>query len=134
MFPHLILQYDPSGRDIQRDLEERLRAYGGKNFTVDRVALTREQIAQYNLPPRPEDAATLEKLGRDPRSKTYGVEYAAELDALEPAALQEIIRQAIQDQIDPQKWDETLRQIEEERRALRERLARLRIEWEEDPA
>jgi hypothetical protein len=124
--------YDPSGRDIQRDLETRLKAYGGQNFTVTRIALTKEQIAQYNLPPRPEDAATLEKLRRDPRTKTYGMEYAAELDALEPTTLQEIIRQAIQSQIDPQKWNETLTQIKEEQQKLKEKLAKLKIEWEED--
>jgi hypothetical protein len=132
MFPHLILQYDPSGRDIQRDLETRLKAYGGQNFTVTRIALTKEQIAQYNLPPRPEDIATLEKLKRDPRTKTYGMEYAAELDALEPTTLQEIIRQAIQSQIDQQKWNETIQQIKEERQKLKEKLAKLKIEWEED--
>jgi len=123
--------YDPSGRDIQRDLEERLGAYGGENFTVNRIALTKEQIAQYNLPPRPEDIATLEKLKRDPRTKTYGMEYAAELDALEPTTLQEIIRKAIQNQIDPQKWNATLKQIKEEQQKLKEKLDKLKIEWEE---
>jgi hypothetical protein len=133
--PTIILyfgDYDPSGRDIQRDLEERLEAYGGENFTVTRIALTKEQITQHNLPPRPEDIATLEKLKRDPRTKTYGMEYAAELDALEPTTLQEIIRKAIQNQIDQQKWNETLTQIKEEQQKLKEKLAKLKIEWEED--
>jgi hypothetical protein len=60
------------------------------------------------------------------------MEYAAELDALEPTTLQEIIRKAIQNQIDPQKWNETIKQIREEQQKLKEKLEKLKIEWEED--
>jgi len=119
--------YDPSGRDIERDLVDRLRRYGAKNFEVRRIALTREQIAQYNLPPRPEDVATIEKLKRDPRAKRYGIDYACELDALEPKTLQKIIEDAILENIDLSKWKETLRKIEEEREELRRRLERVRV-------
>lgn len=124
--------YDPSGRDIQRDLKERLGAYGGENFQVVRIALSEDQIARFNLPPRPEDAATLEKLRRDPRTKTYGMEYAAELDALEPPTLQAIIRDAITATIDDKKWKEALEQIRQEQQQLREKLKKLKIEWEKD--
>jgi hypothetical protein len=121
--------YDPSGQDIQRDLEERLTTYGAKNFKVIRIALTKEQITQYNLPPRPEDAETIAKLLRDPRTKTYGMEYACELDALEPTTLQHIIRTAILNQIDLEKWNQTIQQIKEEQQKLKEKLAKLKIEW-----
>ena len=125
--------YDPSGRDIQRDLEERLRRYGGDIiFEVKRIALTKEQIERYNLPPRPEDAATIEKLKRDPRAKTYGLEYAAELDALEPHILQEIIKKAIENEINHKKWNERVRQIEEEKEKLREIFSKLKITFEAD--
>jgi hypothetical protein len=121
--------YDPSGRDIQRDLEKRLTAYGAKNFKVIRIALTKEQIFQYNLPPRPEDAETIAKLQRDPRTKTYGMDYACELDALEPTTLQQIIRTAILDHIDLDKWNQTIQQIKEEQQKLKEKLSKLKIEW-----
>jgi len=124
--------YDPSGRDIQRDLGERLDAYGGENFKVIRIALTKDQIAHFNLPPRPEDAATLEKLARDPRTKTYGMEYVAELDALEPPTLQAIVLDAIKTTIDDKVWKETLDQIRQEQEQLKEKLSKLKIEWEED--
>jgi hypothetical protein len=121
--------YDPSGQDIQRDLEKRLTAYGAKNFKVIRMALTKEQITQYNLPPRPEDAETIAKLQRDPRTKTYGIDYACELDALEPTTLQHIIRTAILNSIDLEKWNQTIQQIKDEQQKLKEKLAKLKIEW-----
>jgi len=122
--------YDPSGRDIQRDLKERLGSYGGENFLVYRVALTKDQIERFNLPPRPEDAATLEKLRRDPRTKTYGMEYAAELDALEPPTLQAMVQDAITTTIDDKVWKETLEQIRKEQEQLKEKLKKLKIEWD----
>ena len=124
--------YDPSGRDIERDLTDRLERYGGENFKGVRIALTKDQITRFNLPPRPEDAATLEKLKRDPRTKTYGMEYAAELDAIEPPTLQAIIRGAITTIIDDKVWKETLEQIRQEQEQLKEKLKKLKIGWEED--
>ncbi len=115
--------YDPSGRDIERDLHERLvRYYGSENFTVVRIALTKDQIEAFNLPPMPEDAETLAKLARDPRAKTYGLSYAVELDALEPPILQDMIRKAILEQVDSDKWNEVLQQIKEDRVELAEKL------------
>ncbi|MCJ7759789.1 hypothetical protein MUP59_01435 [Candidatus Bathyarchaeota archaeon] len=115
--------YDPSGRDIERDLRDRLvRYYGRDNFTVVRIALKPDQISQYNLPPMPEDAETLAKLGRDPRTKQYGMEFAVELDALEPPVLQELIRSSINAQIDSDLWNAKLEETKADREELRERL------------
>jgi hypothetical protein len=124
--------YDPSGRDIERDLRDRLILYtGGKNnFELVRIALTREQIHQYNLPPRPEDIETLEKLKRDPRAKQYGLDYAAELDALEPPILQDLIKKAIDEQINREAWNARVQQIKSEQEELKERLAKIKIEWQ----
>jgi hypothetical protein len=133
--PTLILYFgdlDPSGKDIERDFGERLSAYGGQNFHVQRVALTKEQVAQYNLPPRPEDTATLQKLARDPRTKTYGIEYACELDALEPTTLQQIIENALKQNIDWNAWTNTINQIREEQQKLKEKLSTIKITFEEE--
>lgn len=120
--------YDPSGRDIERDLHDRLvRYYGRDNFRVVRIALTPELIHQYNLPPMPEDAETLAKLNRDTRTKTYGLEYAVELDALEPSVLQELIRNAIIEQIDSEKWEAQKQKIKDETDELREKFEDLRV-------
>jgi hypothetical protein len=125
--------YDPSGRDIQRDLRERLiRYYGKSNFTVVRIALTEAQISEYNLPPVPEDAETLAKLERDPRTKTYGMEFAVELDALEPPVLQEMIKKAITAQVDSEKWNAKIAEINQDKEELKERLSRLSIDIDGD--
>jgi hypothetical protein len=116
--------YDPSGRDIERDLRDRLvRYYGRDNFTVVRIALKPEQIEQYHLPPMPEDADTLAKLDRDTRSKTYGLKYAVELDALEPPVLQDLIMRSILEQIDSDQWEQDRDQSISDREELKERLA-----------
>jgi len=122
--------YDPSGCDIERDLAERLKRYGAKSFEVKRIALTKEQIVQYKLPPKPEDIATLEKLKRDPRIKRYGLDYACELDSLEPRVLQKVIEDAITLNIDQKLWSETLQRIDKEREELKQKLERIKIIWE----
>lgn len=124
--------FDPSGRDIQRDLRERLiRYYGRDNFTVIRIALTEAQIGEYNLPPMPEDAETLAKLQRDPRSKSYGMDFAVELDALEPPVLQDLIRKAIIAQIDSEKWQANVDQSKQDRAELKEKLENVRVVFED---
>lgn len=121
--------YDPSGRDIERDLGDRGEKYGGR-FSLERIALSEEQIKEYNLPPRPEDAETLAKLARDSRTKRYGLEYAVELDALEPTVLQELIQKAIQANIDTEAWNEMLQQIKEERDELKAKFEKARITFD----
>ena len=133
--PTIVLYFgdlDPSGRDIERDLGERLKRYGAEDFEVIRVALTREQIVDYDLPPRPEDTATLAKLERDPRTKTYGMQYACELDALEPSTLQSLIRQGIESLIDREEWNKRLTEINGEKAKLEEKLGKVRVTFEEE--
>jgi hypothetical protein len=75
---------DPSGVDIQRFLEESLMYFGldPSKVVFTRLGVTSEQVEEYNLPPRPEDAETLEKLERDPRNRGYTEDYVVEVDAL----------------------------------------------------
>jgi len=92
---------DPSGVDIQRFLTEAIEYFGldANVLTIERLAVTEEQVRMYNLPPRPEDAATLEKLQRDPRTKRYNKPYIVELDALVayvPDKFRELIRETIE--------------------------------------
>ena len=85
--------WDPSGEDIFRWINEELRPYG---IEVRKVALTREQVERYNLPSMPAN-------DRDPRYRRY-VErygrYAVELDALHPAVLRDIVRRSILEYMD----------------------------------
>jgi hypothetical protein len=123
--------YDPSGRDIERDLGERGFRYGG-TFMLDRRALTVDQIEQYKLPPRPEDTETLKKLERDPRSKTYGLQYAVELDALEPTLLQELVKKAITDNIDMEKWNARIKETGEKREKVKAKLEEVTVTFKHD--
>lgn len=123
--------YDPSGRDIQRDLSARIKRYSkGEEFTVKRIALTKEQIGEYDLPHKPEDAETLAKLRRDPRTATYGMDFAVELDAIEPDELQRLITKAIADNLDSDQWDQDIQKIREERKELAEKMMEIRIEFD----
>jgi len=117
--------YDPSGMDITRDLENRLLRYGA-NVTVERLALSREQIEKYNLPPMPAK-------GSDPRYAKFvadtGGADAVELDALEPPVLQQIIRDGINDHIDFDLWDERQDEIKGIREKLRKEFENVEIIW-----
>ncbi len=100
--------FDPSGVDIERDLEDRLSRYGAKDFKVKRIALTADQIRDYQLPPMPVKRS-------DARSEgfmaTHG-DMAVELDALDPNLLQEMVKRSILDNIDSGKWNARVRKIE----------------------
>jgi len=77
-----------SGVDIFRWINEELKPY---NIEVNKVALTREQVRKYKLPPMIPKKS-------DPRYKKYVKKYGevvVELDALHPAVLRDIIRKSI---------------------------------------
>ena len=100
--------FDPSGVDIERDLEDRLGRYGAKDFKVKRIALTADQIRQYSLPPMPVKRS-------DARAESFMAEHgdrAVELDALDPNLLQEMVEKAILDNIDVRKWNARVKKIE----------------------
>ena len=110
--------FDPSGIDIERDLTERLNRYKAGNFKVRRIALTREQILKYNLPPMPvkkSDARTPSFIA------AYGNE-AVELDALGPDILQHLVAEAIEDYIYKEAWIRQLKEIESIKQWIKEKL------------
>lgn len=110
--------FDPSGMDIERDLTDRLGKYGAKNFTVQRIALTAEQIKQYNLPPMPVKRS-------DARAENFMEEHgdsAIELDALDPNTFQNIVRESIVSHIKIRRWNAKIRKIEELKIWIKEKL------------
>jgi hypothetical protein len=77
----------------------------------ERIAVTEEQIQEYNLPPTPEDSETLDKLHRDSRTnrfvdKHHGKLFAVELDALLAIAPEEF-KWIVQDSVE-QYFDEDM--------------------------
>ncbi len=77
--------FDPSGDNIETHSRQQ-QNYFQAWVDLERIAVTKEQIEQYHLPPQPKDPQTLKKLGKDPRTGTFtavhGQLYAVELEAL----------------------------------------------------
>lgn len=107
--------HDPSGMHMTVDNGERLnlfmRHYG---VEVERLALNREQIDQYDPPPNPAKET-------DSRFEGYAAEHGDEsweLDALEPSVIDRLIRDALEARIDPEPWEAAKAAEEENREGL----------------
>lgn len=88
--------FDPSGEDIARALTEGL-SFFGISPKVEKVALTKEDVITYNLPP--DFTKKTDSRSRAFVAKYYG-DMAVELDALPLPALQEKIRESIEANLD----------------------------------
>ena len=126
--PIIILDFgdhDPSGLQMTEDLERRLVNYGeGLDIEVKRIALTIKQVKQYKLIPNPTKLA-------DPRSQAYVAQYGDEcweLDAIEPRELQRLVKDAIEEHLDREVWENSLEQEEKDRTNLTESFANATIE------
>ncbi len=92
--------HDPSGIDMSRDIDDRLNMFAGRAIRVRRIALTMAQIDEYKPPPNPAKvtdsrfAGYLEKHGEE----------SWELDALDPETLAQLIREAIEPEVDRELW------------------------------
>lgn len=122
--------FDPSGLDIERDLYDRLVRYGSpSDLTVTRIALTREQIDEYDLPPFPAKTS-------DVRYERFvyetGSNDAVELDALEPPVLTQMIHDAVSELIDWDIWNERRQEEEDLQQKIKEKLEEVDIEFEWD--
>jgi hypothetical protein len=108
--------HDPSGLDMTRDNRDRLTLFAGTPVTVVRLALNRPQIDQYHCPPNPAKVT-------DARFRDYEREHGAEsweLDALPPDAIATLIKTAVLQIRDAQRWDEALRREAQDRLAIEE--------------
>lgn len=113
--------FDPSGNDMLRaSLNTLQNQMGLRQLETIRVALTKDQIKSYGLPPKPGAAKRT-----DPRYKDYVKKHgdsAWELDALHPRELGKIARSAIQSVLDMDNFE--AEEIQEEKD--RERLSQFR--------
>ena len=117
--------FDPSGLSIYNSLEERIRNYGiaGKYITFERIALTPEQIEDYDLPCDPGKQT-------DPNYKRFVSEYGdnvVELDSLPPEVLRETVKDCIEQHIDYDFFVQAQETEFKERARLQEFVAQLRI-------
>jgi hypothetical protein len=112
----LVLYYlgdhDPSGVDIERFVHTEFVRHDVANFEIRRLAVLAEQIAEWDLPTRPTKRS-------DTRAAAFEGQ-SVELDALSPAVLRGLVKEAITRHLDPEVLART-RVIE---RAERETLAK----------
>ena len=102
--------FDPSGVDAGIKIELTLREMAPEaEIQFERLAVTPGQIAKWDLPTRPTKAS-------DTRAKSFG-EVSVELDAIEPDALREIVRKAIERHLPAERF-EVLKAAEASEREL----------------
>ncbi len=108
--------HDPSGIDMSRDIADRLSLLSnGASIDVRRIALTMDQIKQYDPPPNPAKLT-------DARANSYVNKYGDEsweLDALEPKVLIALIKKEVKKLRDQKLWDEYVVQEEKEKETLK---------------
>ncbi len=118
--------HDPSGRDMKRDITERLEIFNCYPC-VEMVALTYEQVEIFNPPENRLKKDDFGKL-KDPRGKAYYAEFGNrswEVYALRPEILDKLIRSKIEENIDSKQFNEVLRQENADIKILKEFAASL---------
>ena len=102
--------YDPSGRDIPRDIETKLRIFApDADISFQIVGVTPEQIELLNLQTRPTKTT-------DSRCKNFEGE-SVEVDAIPPKILRSMVKQVIERHIDKHQLHES-RLIERQEREM----------------
>lgn len=105
--------HDPSGKDMTRDIVERLQLFGA-DTEIERIALNIDQVKKWKLPPNPAKIT-------DSRFAAYAAEFGEsswELDALDPTKIEKMIRTAVTAHLDQDLFDERVEQQENDRKLL----------------
>lgn len=106
--------HDPSGIDMSRDIEDRLSLFGAGHTLVNRIALNMDQVEAYNPPPNPAKLT-------DTRATDYIARYGDEsweLDALDPATLNDLITETVLQYRDEDAYARTVAEEEEDKEVL----------------
>lgn len=112
--------HDPSGIDMTRDIEDRLRLFIRRHtyrgsLDINRIALNMSQIDEHNPPPNPAKTT-------DSRFTSYQDQYGEdswELDSLDPDLLVALIAEKTKELIDGDEWHVSERNQERNREVLR---------------
>lgn len=109
--------YDPSGEDIPRALQENIRSLGCPEIELKRVALKEWQVIDWKLPPAPTKVT-------DSRSASWDGLGQVELDAVKPEVLISLLEHTVRDLFDEKLHDELMRRESEEREYFKAELKR----------
>jgi hypothetical protein len=112
--------HDPSGKDMSRDITDRMNSTFGSTVSLDRIALNMDQVKQYNPPPNPAKIT-------DSRAEGYIAEFGEEsweLDALDPDVLERLIESSIGRLLNRKLFDKVVERQESEREVLTKASAR----------
>lgn len=102
--------YDPSGEDIPRSIEENLNKFGVYDVEIRRIALMEQQVIEWKLPPAPAKET-------DSRTANWDGLGQVELDAVRPEKLIAMLDDAINEIFDTDLYEE-LEQTEDDEREL----------------
>lgn len=108
--------HDPSGMDMDRDILGRLELFGKMGLDVERLALLMEQIERMDVPENPAKTS-------DSRYEGYVALFGDsswELDAVEPAELERLVREAVEKLRDEDLWQEAKAKEDEMRQELQD--------------
>lgn len=110
--------FDPSGLDMIRDITDRIEEFlrGDIDFKVIPIALNKAQIDQYEPPPNPAKTT-------DSRYEGFALQHGTqswEVDSLDPALLDRLLRDHIEALIDRSKYDAKCMQEAEDISKLRD--------------
>jgi hypothetical protein len=108
--------HDPSGVDIPRNVEHRLNEFADAFIDFRRVAVTEDQIAEFDLPTRPTKRT-------DTRAKNWEGG-SVELDAIPVEDLRALVRDCIEEHVDQDQLDQLQTVEAEEREVLRRLMSR----------
>src|SRR5260370_24868107 len=106
--------HDPSGKDMSRDILDRLEMFTRGTMRFERLALNMDQVEEYGPPPNPAKIT-------DSRATAYIQEFGGEsweLDALEPSVLEALVRKAIESVVDEDLMVEASKEQEKYRETL----------------
>jgi len=106
--------YDCSGEDIPRSVEENLGRMGA-SVTLKRIALMEDQVVDWGLPPAPTKKT-------DSRAAAWDGLGQVELDAVEPRKLRTMVEEAIEKEFDRDLYRELTEKESRESKEYRQRV------------
>lgn len=108
--------HDPSGLDMDRDIADRLSIFGVDDVVVDRIALTTEQVREYDPPENPAKM-------KDPRAKAYVARFGRvswEVNALPVRVRNRLLEARIKRLVNKRLMDEVIAREQRHKARLRE--------------